>query len=94
MHDYIFYCEDAKNVSEKRKAVRPAHIARLQTLQDAGRLRLAGPLKQFDNTVCGSLIIATFDNLNEAQEWIAADPYSTAEVYQRITVKLFEAVFS
>lgn len=93
MSYYVFYCEDAKNVLEKRKSVRPAHLARLEMLSKEGRLLLAGPMTQEDNMTCGSLIIAAFQNLAEAKAWIAADPYVTAEVYQRVIVKSFQATF-
>ena len=93
MNYYAFYCVDAPNSLEKRKTVRPAHVARLQILSDEKRLLTAGPLTQENNTVCGSLIIASFNHIDEAKAWIAADPFVTAEVYQDITVKLFTAVF-
>lgn len=98
MHYYAFFCEDAANVLEKRKSIRPAHLARLQILSNENRLLAAGPLtnKDGDNPLVtgihGSLIIAKFNSLNEAKEWIAADPYVTAEIYQRITVKPFNLV--
>lgn len=98
MHYYTFFCEDAADVLEKRKSIRPAHLARLQVLSNENRLLAAGPLmnKDGDNPfvagIHGSLIIAKFNSLDEAKEWIAADPYVTAEVYQRITVKPFKVV--
>lgn len=98
MHYYAFYCEDAPNVLEKRKSIRPAHWARLQILSAEKRLLAAGPLldKDGDNPfvtgIHGSLIIAKFNSLDEAKEWIAADPFVTAEVYQRVTVKPFHNV--
>jgi uncharacterized protein YciI len=36
---YVIYSEDVADSLEKRQAVRPAHLARLQLLQDEGRLR-------------------------------------------------------
>ena len=97
---YVFYCEDASGdiILEKRKAVRPAHLSRLQQLTDENRLLAAGPLMNQDGDnpllagICGSLIIAQFQNLARAKEWIAADPYVNAEVYQKITVKPYKVV--
>lgn len=95
---YAFFCEDAENTLEKRKAIRPAHLARLTALSSENRLLAAGPLMNQDGDnpfvagIHGSLIIAKFNSLDEAKEWIAADPYVTAEVYQRITVKPFKVV--
>lgn len=95
---YAFICEDAENVLEKRKSIRPAHLTRLQQLSRENRLLAAGPLQNQDGDnpflagIHGSLIIAKFNSLDEAKEWIAADPYVTAEVYQNVTVKPFKIV--
>lgn len=98
MHYYAFYCEDADNVLEKRKSVRPAHLERLKTLANENRLLAAGPLMNQDGDnpfvagIHGSLIIAKFNSLHEATEWAAADPYATAEIYKRITIKPYKIV--
>ncbi len=93
---YAFICEDTENSLEKRRSVRRAHLERLKTLEKEGRLLVAGPCMQQDDEnpitggVNGSIIIAKFGCLAEAKEWIAADPFVTAEVYGRITVKPFK----
>lgn len=98
MQYYVFFCEDAADVLEKRKSIRPAHLTRLEILNAENRLLAAGPLMNRDGDnpfvagIHGSLIIAKFNSLDEAREWIAADPYVTAEVYQRVTVKPFKIV--
>ncbi len=95
---YAFFCEDAHDVLEKRKSIRPAHLERLKILTAENRLLAAGPLMNQDGDnpfvagIHGSLIIAKFNSLDEAREWIAADPYVTAEVYKQITVKPFKIV--
>jgi uncharacterized protein YciI len=43
---YVIYSEDVADSLEKRQSVRPAHLARLQLLQDEGRLLTAGPCLQ------------------------------------------------
>ncbi|RML95278.1 hypothetical protein APX70_07123, partial [Pseudomonas syringae pv. maculicola] len=40
---YAIIATDVENSLEKRLSVRPAHLERLNTLKDAGRLVLAGP---------------------------------------------------
>ena len=78
-----------------RKSARPAHLARLQQLQDEGRLLLAGPFPAIDAAdpgpagFSGSLIVAEFASLDEAQAWAAADPYIAAGVYRETSVKPF-----
>jgi len=77
---------------------RPAHLKRLQALQDAGRLILAGPHPAVDSEnpgeagFTGSLIVAEFDSLEAAQQWADADPYIDAGVYTQVTVKPFKKV--
>ncbi len=96
---YAIISEDVPDSLGKRLAVRPAHIDRLQQLQDAGHLLLAGPHPAIDSEnpgeagFTGSLIVAEFENLPDAQQWAAADPYIDAGVYARVTVKPFKKVF-
>lgn len=95
---YAIISEDFPNSLEKRKAARPAHLARLQLLKDAGRLFVAGPHPAIDNDnpgdagFTGSLVIAEFNSLAAAQTWAAADPYMDAGVYASVQVKPFKKV--
>jgi len=96
---YAIISEDIKASLEKRTAARPAHLQRLQALQDAGKLVLAGPHPAIDSNdpgeagFTGSLIVAEFDTLQQAQQWAIADPYIEAGVYARVVVKPFKQVF-
>ena len=91
--------EDVPNSLEKRLAVRPAHLERLQALQDKGRLVLAGPCPAIDGVdpgdagFTGSLIVAEFESLEAAREWGEADPYVILGVYEKVIVKPFKQVF-
>lgn len=96
---YAIISEDVADSLEKRLSVRPTHIKRLQELQDAGRLILAGPHPSIDCDnpgaagFTGSLVVAEFDSLTDAQQWADVDPYSDAGVYAKVTVKPFKKVF-
>ena len=96
---YAIISEDVKKSLEKRKSARPAHIQRLRDLQDAGRLLLAGPCPAIDSNTpgeagfTGSLVVAEFDSLDEAQCWASRDPYLDAGVYAEVKVKPFKQVF-
>lgn len=96
---YIIVPEDHPNSLPKRLEVRPAHLERLRKLQDEGRLILAGPCPAIDSEdpgpagFTGSLIVAEFPSLDEARAWADADPYITAGVYAKISVKPFKKVF-
>ena len=95
---YAIISEDVANSLGKRTPVRPAHVARLQTLKEEGRLVLAGPHPAIDNEnpgdagFTGSLIVAEFDSLKDADAWASADPYVAAGVYAKVTVKPFKKV--
>lgn len=95
---YAVISEDVDNSLELRMSVRPDHVERLVALKDAGRLVLAGPHPAIDsedpgtNGFTGSLIVAEFDSLAEAQKWADADPYIKAGVYKKVTVKPFKKV--
>ncbi|MBT9567316.1 MAG: YciI family protein [Thiobacillus sp.] len=95
---YAIVGQDVPDSLEKRAAVRPAHLERLQALQQAGRLLLAGPFPAIDAAdpgpagFSGSLIVAEFDALADAQAWADADPYVDAGVYAGVTVKPFKKV--
>lgn len=86
---------DANESLPRRKAARPAHLARLNALRDTGRLLVAGPHPAVDSDdpgdagFTGSLIIAEFDSLAQAEAWAAEDPYVAAGVYESVSVKPF-----
>lgn len=95
---YAIIGTDNANSLEARKSARPAHLARLQQLQDEGRMLLAGPFPAIDAEdpgpagFSGSLIVAEFPSLVDAQAWAGADPYLAAGVYRDTTVKPFRQV--
>lgn len=95
MEYYMLLATDGEDVHEARAAARPAHLRRLEALQEEGRLLTAGPNPLPDNPerVSGSLIIARFASLDEAQDWAEQDPYVEAGVYDEILIKPFKAVF-
>ena len=95
---YAIISEDIENSLAKRIEARPAHLQRLQDLKDDGRLFAAGPHPAIDSMepgeagFTGSLVIAEFSSLTDAQQWADADPYIAAGVYQQVTVKPFKKV--
>ncbi|AGZ36314.1 hypothetical protein C4Q28_08515 [Pseudomonas sp. SWI6] len=95
---YAIIASDVANSLEKRLAARPAHIERLQQLKAEGRVVLAGPHPAIDSNdpgeagFSGSLIVAEFNSLADAQAWADADPYIAAGVYEKVIVKPFKQV--
>lgn len=92
---YAIMAEDTPNSLAKRLQARPEHLARLELLQNAGRLLLAGPFPAIDsndpgtNGYTGSLIVAEFNSLADAQEWANNDPFMISGAYQQVNVKPF-----
>jgi hypothetical protein len=95
---YAIIGTDHSHSLEARKSARPAHLARLQQLQDEGRMLLAGPFPAIDAEdpgpagFSGSLIVAEFASQAEAESWAEADPYVAAGVYRETSVKPFRKV--
>jgi uncharacterized protein YciI len=86
---FVIIGHDAPDGTAKRPTVRPAHLAHLEPLSKAGRVRLAGPF--LDKT--GSLIVIEADSLAEVWALVARDPYVTEGVFNRVEVKPFAQVF-
>ncbi len=95
---YAIISEDIENSLEKRLAARPEHLARLHALNEEGRLLIAGPHPAIDSEdpgpagFSGSLVVAEFPSLSDAQAWADQDPYITAGVYEKVTVKPYKKV--
>jgi len=86
---FVIIGHDAPDAREMRPGLRPAHLAHLQPLVDAGRVPIAGPF--LDKT--GSLIVLEAASLDEAWGIVARDPYVTGGVFNHVEVKPFKAVF-
>lgn len=95
---YTIYATDVANSLDARLAARPAHLERLKALVEQGRLLVAGPNPAVDSEdpgpagFTGSLIIAEFNSIEDAQTWADADPYIAAGVYEKVEVKPYKRV--
>ncbi|MGB0721480.1 MAG: YciI family protein [Gammaproteobacteria bacterium] len=95
---YAIIAEDHPGTLQARLAARPEHLQRLKNLLEQGRLLIAGPHPAIDNEdpgeagFTGSLVVAEFDDLEDARAWADADPYVAAGVYAKVTVKPYKKV--
>lgn len=95
---YAIISQDVEDSLPRRASARSAHLARIEKLRDEGRLVVAGPLPGIDTTdpgpagFTGSLIVAEFDSLEDAENWATADPFVAAGVYESVMVKPFKQV--
>ena len=96
---YAIISEDIVNSLPLRKIHRPAHLERLKALDADDRLLIAGPHPIVDSNepsdvgFSGSLVVAEFDSLVQAQEWADEDPYLLNGIYQSVIVKPYIKVF-
>ncbi len=95
---YVLIGEDKPDSLASRMAVRSEHLARLNALKDEGRLLIAGPFPAIDSPdpgpagFTGSLVIAEFPSLADAEAWLADDPYTRSGVFVRTQVKPYKKV--
>lgn len=92
---FMLLATDADNTLDARLGARAQHLLRLEQLQKENRLLLAGPnpLPGNDNAFSGSLIVADFASLDEAEAWAQDDPYVHAGVYAEILIRPFRKIF-
>lgn len=94
---FVVTCTDNEGTVEKRLAVRPQHLARLEKLDAEGRLIAAGAMpKDPANPQAGfygSTIIANFDSREALDAWLQDEPFLQAGVYGQIDVKPFNKAF-
>lgn len=95
---YVILGRDHADSLPRRQAARAEHLARLEALRTEGRLLLAGPLPASDSEdpgpagFQGSLIVAEFTDLADAQGFADSDPYLRDGVYSGVEVFPFRKV--
>lgn len=95
---YAIYGRDVADSLPLRKQAREAHIERVKALVEEGRLLVAGPRPAIDSPDpgpagwSGSLIVAEFDSLQDAEAWANDDPYVHSGAYESVEVSPFVPV--
>ena len=94
---FVVSCTDHEGTVEKRLATRPQHIARLQQLNDEGRLIVAGAMPKDPSNpqagFYGSTIIVNFETREALDTWLQEEPFLKEGVYSHIDVKPFNKAF-
>jgi uncharacterized protein YciI len=71
----------------RRQAARPAHLERAQAGAAEGLVALGGAVMDPSGSrMIGSILVTRHDTDAAARDWIAADPYRTAGVWQDVTL--------
>jgi hypothetical protein len=86
---FVIIGYDGPNGQAKRKLHRQAHLDRMDPLNKAGKVILAGPLTDG----AGSLMVIEAASLEDAKAFAAGDPYVTQGVFARYEVHPFTKVY-
>ncbi len=86
---FVIIGHDAPDAKEKRPQQRPAHLAYLEPLVQAGQILLAGPFTDGS----GSLIVMEAESRAAVWQVVSGDPYVVNGVFNRVDVKPFLQVF-
>jgi hypothetical protein len=88
---FILYCIDRLGSRETRAAHREAHIAHVRR---PGVTKLAGPMLDEAGQIAGSLLVIEAEDLAAARTFAAEDPYSQADVFERIDIRPFNLSYA
>ncbi|MEW6746992.1 MAG: YciI family protein [Planctomycetota bacterium] len=85
---------DVKDSAAKRAANRSLHLAHWDALDQAGKIRFGGPLRDEpgENSI-GSVIVFEAASLEEARRIAHADPYVKAGVFADLRVHPTKPVY-
>ena len=90
---FVISCTDHEGTLEKRLAVRPQHLARLEQLDAEGRLIVAGAMPKDRNDPAagfyGSTMILDFESREALDAWLEEEPFLKEGIYAHIDVKPF-----
>jgi uncharacterized protein YciI len=57
-----------------------------------GVTQTAGPFLDADGNMCGSLIILSYDDMKDAEDWAANDPYAKVGLFESVTLRAWKKV--
>jgi uncharacterized protein len=87
MSHFAIVSHDAPGSAGPRAEARAAHFAHIETILD--RVAVAGPLKDSDGNIVGSLVVLKCDSADEAEAILKSDPYFAAGVWARWDIHPF-----
>ncbi|MEP1767220.1 MAG: YciI family protein [Sulfitobacter sp.] len=81
--------KDKAGALDVRMENRPKHV---EYLKSTDHVHLAGPLIDADGGMCGSMIVLDVPDMAAAENWVANDPYTHAELFQSVTLTEWKKV--
>lgn len=82
-------CIDKPDHLHLRTENRAAH---LKHIEDSGIVEMAGPFLSAEGAMCGSLVVLSVENMDQAKAWAAADPYAKAGLFQSVDIREWKKV--
>ena len=88
---YLIIANDGKDdeALDKRKEVRPLHLAGAKKLKEKNNFVIGGAMLDDDGNMRGSIMIVQFETQDDFQNWYDNEPYITQGVWKTIEVKPF-----
>jgi uncharacterized protein YciI len=85
----IAYDGDDTDAQERRKTIRPLHLAGAKILKERNQFVTGGAILNDAGEMTGSVMIVQFETEEEFQEWYKEEPYIKNGVWKTIDVKPF-----
>ncbi len=79
----VLLCTDKPGALQVRLDTRAAHLA---YIADTGIVDLAGPFLDEAGAMTGSMIVLNVDDMQQARDWAAGDPYALAGLFSQVTL--------
>lgn len=89
MSAYAIYCTDKPGSAAQRDPLKQAHLKHVEEHID--RYLIAGPLKDGNGNVIGSLIIVKAENAADARAFLESDPYYGGDFWADIAINEYYA---
>jgi uncharacterized protein YciI len=91
MKQYLIIAQDGKDneALDRRKEVRPLHLAGAKKLKENGNFVIGGAMLDEENNMRGSIMIVQFETPEGFQKWYDNEPYITQGVWKTIEVRPF-----
>ncbi|HUU82956.1 MAG TPA: YciI family protein [Phycisphaerae bacterium] len=91
---FVMIGHDGPDGPHRRGQHRDQHVAYWTAMDEAGRVTLAGPIRDESNEAStGAVIVFEAADLKDAREIVERDPYVAGGVFESLTVAPFKHVF-
>ncbi len=90
MKIFSIYCTDKPGTAAIRQETLSAHLTHVEEVMD--QIAVAGPMKNSEGTVIGSLLLVKAESETAAQTMLEQDPYYAAGIWQDVKIAEFRGV--